>query len=366
MPSKRILRHILFWAVFYCTSLFNELSFSSSFVADPDWTTFFKVALSQGLIYVVKALVVYYCIYGIIPRWSANQTSMVFKPLRTGGKSSLKYLLEFILALLAATLLIRLIVQFVVWPHIFGNESHDLTIANLIARYLYSFFDLIPITMAAVAIKLVQLRISALKHETILVQEKVKSELQYLKAQTNPHFLFNTLNGIYALSRKQDVKTPAAIMNLSKILRYMLYETSHHTSPIRDELQIINDYIALQKLRFQDHLSIILSRDLDDENAGISPLLLLPLVENAFKHSNGLETIINIRISVKNGFLQFSISNTLSEPSEDPATIKDGIGLSNIKRQLAILYKEYTFSAYKTESDFIVDLTIQLNSYANV
>lgn len=366
MQSKRTLRHFLFWAVFYCTSLFNELSFSSSFTSDPDWSTFLKVALSQGLIYVVKALVVYYCIYGIIPRWSANQTSMVFKPLRTGGKSSLKYLLEFILALLAATLLIRLIVQYVVWPHIFGNESRELTLANLIARYLYSFFDLIPITMAAVAIKLVQLRISALKHETVLVQEKIKSELQYLKAQTNPHFLFNTLNGIYALSRKQDAHAPVAIMSLSKILRYMLYETSHHTSPLRDELQIINDYIALQKLRFQDHLSITFSRDLDDENAGISPLLLLPLVENAFKHSNGLDTHIDISVSVKNGFLKFSISNTLSDPAEDPSGIKDGIGLSNIKRQLAILYKEYTFSANKTERDFIVALTIQLNSYANV
>ena len=366
MQSKRILRHILFWAVFYCTSLFNELSFSSSFTSDPDWVTFFKVALSQGLIYVVKALVVYYCIYGIIPRWSANQSLLAIHPIRTTGKSSLKYLLEFIMALLAATLLIRLIVQCIVWPHIFGNESRELTIANLIARYLYSFFDLIPITMAAVAIKLVQLRISALKQETILVQEKVKSELQYLKAQTNPHFLFNTLNGIYALSRKQDVNAPVAIMSLSKILRYMLYETSHHTSPIRDELQIINDYIALQKLRFQDHLTITWTKDLDDENAGISPLLLLPLVENAFKHSNGLETHIAIGVSVKNGLLKFSISNTLSEPTEEPSGIKDGIGLSNIKRQLAILYKEYTFSAHKTESDFIVALTIQLNSYANV
>ncbi len=366
MQFKRIFRHIIFWAVFYCTSLFNELSFSSSFASDPDWGTFFKVVLSQGLIYVVKGVVVYYCIYGIIPRWSANQSLVAISPMRTNGKSSLKYLLEFLLVLLAGTLLIRLIVQYVVWPHIFGNESRDLTFANLIARYLYSFFDLIPITMAAVAIKLVQLRISALKHESVLVQEKIKSELQYLKAQTNPHFLFNTLNSIYALSRKQDVNTPVAIMNLSRILRYMLYETSHHTSPIRDELQIITDYIALQQLRFQEHLTISFTKTLDDENAGISPLLLLPLVENAFKHSNGLDTHIDIRVSVADGLLKFYISNTLSASTDDPAFFKDGIGLSNIKRQLAILYKGYTFSANKTETDFVVELMIQLNSYANV
>jgi two-component system, LytTR family, sensor kinase len=366
MQSKRILRHLLFWTVFFCTSLFNELSFSSSFTLDPNWDTFFKVALSQGFIYVVKILVVYYCIYGIIPRWSANQSTMAITPVRSTGKSSLKYLLEFILVLLAGTLFIRLIVQFIVWPHIFENEIRELTITNLLARYLYSLFDLIPIALVAVAIKLVQLRISALKQETLLVHEKVKSELQYLKAQTNPHFLFNTLNGIYALSRKQDANTPTAIMNLSKILRYMLYETSQKTNPIRDELALITDYIALQKLRFQDHLTIKFTKDLDDENAGISPLLLLPLVENAFKHSNGLDTHIDVRVRVQAGILTFSISNTLSEQPDNDPIIKDGIGLSNIKRQLAILYKDYTFSATKLENDFVVEMRITLHSYAYV
>lgn len=366
MQSKRILRHLLFWAVFFCTSLFNELSFSSSFTSDPDWDTFLKVALSQGLIYVVKVLVVYYCIYSIIPRWSANQSSIAISPLRAAGKSSFKYLFEFILTLLAGTFFIRLIVQYVVWPHIFGNEIRELTITSLLSRYLYSLFDLIPIILTAVAIKLVQLRISALKQETMLVHEKVKSELQYLKAQTNPHFLFNTLNGIYALSRKQDSNTPTAIMNLSKILRYMLYETSQRTNPIRDELALITDYIALQKLRFQDHLKITFTKELDDENAGISPLLLLPLVENAFKHSNGLDTHINVQVRVEAGILTFSISNTLSEHPDSDPIIKDGIGLSNIKRQLAILYKDYTFSATKHENDFVVELRIALNSYTYV
>lgn len=272
--------------------------------------------------------------------------------------------MEFILVLLAGAFCIRLMVQCVIWEYIFPGEERVLTFTSLLGRYLYSLFDLIPITLVAVAIKLVHLRVNALKQETMLVQEKVKSELQYLKAQTNPHFLFNTLNGIYALSRKQDIKTPEAILNLSKILRYMLYETSHQTNPIRDELQLISDYIALQKLRFQEHLTIAFTKDLEDENADISPLLLLPLVENAFKHSNGLNTHIEIRVIVANGILEFYISNNLSEQITEDPMIQDGIGLSNIKRQLAILYKEYNFSASKTEIDFIVELTIHLNSYA--
>jgi sensor histidine kinase YesM len=366
MQTKRILRHLLFWTLFFCTSLFNELYFSSSFSQHPDWISFFKGALAQVMMYSIKALVVYYSIYSFIPRWSNHQSTLSAQPFRTPDKSSLKYLLEFSIVLLVGALGIRLIVQNVIWIYIFPGEERILTFNSLLGRYLYSLFDLIPVTLVAVAIKLVQLRISALKNETILVHEKIKSELQYLKAQTNPHFLFNTLNGIYALSRRQDIQTPTAIMSLSKILRYMLYETSHRTNPLKDELKLIDDYIALQKLRFQEHLTISFTTDLENENAGISPLLLLPLVENAFKHSNGLDTHIDIKVSEANGDLKFSISNTITEQPADDILLKDGIGLSNIKRQLAILYKEYTFSASKTETDFIVDLMIQLNSYVHV
>lgn len=366
MQSKRSLRHLIFWLLFFCVSLFNELYFSSSFSQHPDWVSFYKALLSQLLVYSIKIVVVYYSIYNIIPRWSVHQSNIAAAPFHAPGRSSINYLLEFIFVILIGAFCIRLMVQNVTWVYIFPGEERILTFTNLLARYFYSLFDLIPITLVAVAIKLVQLRISTLKNETILVREKITSELRYLKAQTKPHFLFNTLNGIYALSRKQDVNTPKAIMDLSKILRYMLYETSHRTNPLNDELQIISDYIALQKLRFQEHLTVTYTKELDDESAKISPLLLIPLVENAFKHSNGLDTNIDIRVSVSDGILKFSISNTLTEQVEEDKFIKDGIGLSNIKRQLAILYKEYTFSATKTETDFFVDLTIQLNSYAYV
>lgn len=282
------------------------------------------------------------------------------------GKSSAKHLLEFILVLLVGAFFIRLLVQNVVWVYIFSEGERKLTFANIVARYLYSLFDLIPITLVAIAIKLVQMRVRALKQEAILVSEKLKSELGYLKAQTNPHFLFNTLNGIYALSRKQDSNAPAAIMNLSKILRYMLYETSSKTNPIRDELQLVSDYIALQKLRFGEHVTIHFTKDLDDEHAEISPLLLLPLVENAFKHSNDLETMIDIRVTLKNQLFNFKVSNNTSEQTEMEEPVQDGIGLSNIKRQLAILYKVYTFSAAKNAARFEVDLTIDLSTYAYV
>ena len=340
--------------------------FSSSFTAHPDWNTFLKAAFSQGLIYGIKAIVVYYSIYSLIPRWSAHQATTAVHAFTAPGKSSVKYFLEFIAIILVGAFCIRLLVQNVIWVYIFPEGERMLTFNNLLARFFYSLFDLIPITLVAVAIKLVQLRVRALKQEAVLVSEKLKSELSYLKAQTNPHFLFNTLNGIYALSRKQDPNVPAAILNLSKILRYMLYETNHKTNPIRDELQLITDYIALQKLRFQEHLMVTFTKELEDDNAEISPLLLLPLVENAFKHSNGLNTLIDIRVRQQNQVLHFHVSNNLSEESATEERVEDGIGLSNIKRQLAILYKDYTFKAGKNKSHFEVDLTIDLNTYAYV
>lgn len=366
MHARRILRHLAFWTIFFCTSLFNELYFSSSFSLNPEWDIFFKVVLSQVLIYSIKIFVVYYSIYHIIPRWSAQQTTITLHSFRSQGRSGTKYLLEFILILFAGAFCIRLIVQNIVWVYIFGNEAGSLSFTSLLARYFYSLFDLIPITLVAVAFKLVQMRVNALKKETVLVQEKLKSELQYLKAQTNPHFLFNTLNSIYALSRKQDKNAPQAIMNLSKILRYMLYDTSHLTNPVRDELRLISDYIALQQLRFQEHLKVTYTEDIDDENTGISPLLLLPLVENAFKHSNGLETLIDIRVSLQDQVLTFYVANSLADDAIPGGIYEDGIGLSNLKRQLAILYKDYTFSAIKNETQFEVQLTIHLNTYAYV
>jgi LytS/YehU family sensor histidine kinase len=236
----------------------------------------------------------------------------------------------------------------------------------MVARYIYSLFDLIPVTLVAVGIKLVQLRVSTLKEETQLIQDKLKSELLYLKAQTNPHFLFNTLNGIYALSRKNDRHTPQAIMSLSKILRYMLYETSHRTNALHDELQLIADYIDLQKIRFQEHLTVSFTKDLDDSSTEISPLLLLPLVENAFKHSHGLDTHIDIRVRLQDEVLTFTVTNNLSEEMENDGLPKDGIGLKNIKRQLAILYRAYSFEAGKTETDFVARLIIHLNTFVDV
>jgi LytS/YehU family sensor histidine kinase len=237
---------------------------------------------------------------------------------------------------------------------------------QLIARFFYSLLDLLQVIGIAATIKLFRLRMSAMKKENVLVQEKLQSEMLHLKSQINPHFLFNTLNSIYSLTRVQSPDAPDAVMRLSKILRYMLYETKKKTIAIEDELKMIRDYISLQQLRFGKKAAVNIMTDMDNYSEQVTPLLMLPLVENAFKHGMGsTSTVSTIDVSIRlaRKQLQFIIKNQFTSSSIKPEQ-DEGIGLSNIQRQLELLYREYSFTFGKEENDFIVTLDINLTSYA--
>lgn len=364
MDVNRVSRHILFWAVFFLSSVFQEIYFSSSFTGSPEWKLFFQIVFSHLLLFVIKAAVVYYCIYFLIPEWSMGRSAIHIKD--QSARPNAGYLIRFILILLVGTLLLRLMVQLVIWPHLFHEPEKNISFVSQVARYLYSFFDLAPVTLAAVAIKLVQLQIRAIKHENKLIEENLRSELLYLKTQTNPHFLFNTLNSIYVLSRKQDKNAPEAILQLSKFLRYILLKPVHRAHPVKKEIELIRDFIALQKLRFQDHIDVEFEVSTDDDLQNISPLLLLPLVENAFKHSNDTKIQIHINLEMIRGNLQFTISNNIADYHTQKISEDEGIGLTNIKRQLKLLYSRYSFRTIKEGSIFRAELSIDLTSFRNV
>ena len=194
--------------------------------------------------------------------------------------------------------------------------------------------------------------------------EKQAAELNYLKSQTNPHFLFNTLNNIYALARDKNDLAPESILRLSKILRFMLYEAGGSFIAIEHELKIINDYIALEKLRYDESLNINFNYDVEDMKQALPPLLLIPLVENAFKHG-AAETrshpFVDIHLSVDKRQLTFSVKN--SAETSGQVTINENIGLSNLRRQLALLYTDYDLSVKQAESVFVANLKINLASH---
>lgn len=193
--------------------------------------------------------------------------------------------------------------------------------------------------------------------------EKQQAELGYLKSQTNPHFLFNTLNNIYSLSRDKSDLAPESILRLSKILRFMLYEAGGDFIPAEQELKIINDYIELEKLRYDESLRINFSYDVEDMKQALPPLLLIPLVENAFKHGVS-ETrsypFVDIHLSIRNRQLQFVVKNS---SENENANVKENIGLSNLRRQLELLYKDYDLSVKQERDAFVAVLKINLSSH---
>ncbi len=195
--------------------------------------------------------------------------------------------------------------------------------------------------------------------------EKQEAELNYLKSQTNPHFLFNTLNNIYSLARDKSDLAPESILRLSKILRFMLYETGGAYIAIGEELKIMSDYIALEKLRYDDSLRINFNYDIEDMKQALPPLLLIPLVENAFKHGvseTRSQPFVDIHLSVNQRQLAFFVKNS-TEAFPGEASVKENIGLSNLRRQLELLYKDYNLSVQQGESAFTATLKINLASH---
>jgi two-component system LytT family sensor kinase len=195
--------------------------------------------------------------------------------------------------------------------------------------------------------------------------EKQQAELSYLKSQTNPHFLFNTLNNIYSLSREKSDLAPESILKLSKILRFMLYETSGNYIAIEQEIKIMNDYLALEKLRYDESLHINFNYTIEDMRQAVPPLLLMPLVENAFKHGvseTRSRPFVDIHLSVNNRQLIFIVKNSFDN-SEEQKNIKENIGLSNLRRQLELLYKDYQLSINQEAAVFIAELKINLVSH---
>lgn len=198
-----------------------------------------------------------------------------------------------------------------------------------------------------------------------LRMEKQEAELNFLKSQTNPHFLFNTLNNIYSLARDKSDLTPESILRLSKILRFMLYETGVAFIRTEQELEIIKDYIALEKLRYDDSLSINFKYEIEDMRQLLPPLLLIPLVENAFKHGvseTSNQPFVEVALTVNQQQLTFIVKNS-TEPLGEKKSIKENIGLSNLKRQLELLYKEYNLSVFHDETVYTAILKINLASH---
>jgi hypothetical protein len=192
-------------------------------------------------------------------------------------------------------------------------------------------------------------------------EEKLQAELAYLKTQINPHFLFNTLNSIYAMALGKSEQTAGAILRLAAMMRYVLTDTGREKVPLKQEIAYLIDYIELQKTRFEGTLHIDLSVNGDPGDKQIVPLLLIPFVENAFKYGVNPEepSIITIRIDIRDGELVLLVANKKVAPPQ-PALEPGGLGIKNTRERLQLLYPgQHTLEIKDGNKDFTVSLILK-------
>lgn len=199
-------------------------------------------------------------------------------------------------------------------------------------------------------------------------REKAEAELNFLKSQINPHFLFNSLNSVYFLIDKSNTEARRALHQFSDMLRFQLYEANGNRIPIEKELRYLSDYMDLQRLRKETHYEVNLYCEADVKGFAIEPLLLIPFVENAFKHISHFEqrpNYIHVTLAKNEGWLHFTVQNS-TEHATTPGE-PGGIGLANVKRRLELLYPgKYRLQLSTGTDQYQADLYLQIDDQSGM
>lgn len=196
-----------------------------------------------------------------------------------------------------------------------------------------------------------------------LENQRLNAELAYLKSQVNPHFFFNTLNAIYLLAHKKSDQTEHVVLKLSEIMRYMIYESNASQVSLSREIKYLSDYIDLQRIRLSKKIDVEFIVEGEPGNLLISPMLLIPFVENAFKHGISYVEPANIliKLSIQGNMIQFETSNKIFNKQEKQEENHSGLGLSNVKKRLLLLYPQlHSLNIDQENREYKVKLQINL------
>jgi two-component system LytT family sensor kinase len=352
MKHRRILFHLAFWLAYglydgYLNAPISGTSYEHlSFMERMG-----RAYLAEIVVLCYKVPLTYSVLYFLVPQYFTKRNLPVF--LGSIG-----------LVAIVGTVIAKLVWFNLIYPFIYevSNPEPVSSLARQLFRWLWNSIDILLLLSVASAIKFFRLSLASAEREKHLVAEKLQSELNFLRAQTNPHFLFNTLNNLYHLARKRSEDTPDAILKLSELLRFMLYECTATWIPISKEVKVIRDYLELERLRYGERLRADFRVEMDEETYSIAPLLLLPFVENAFKHgaseSRG-NTWVAINLQVKNGMLTFMVENPQSPSNSE---IVEGIGLKNVKRQLELIYPNHELTLDNQGDKFVATLKLQVET----
>lgn len=237
---------------------------------------------------------------------------------------------------------------------------------ELLVKGLYAGFFLfppIPFLIASIIYRLVTDRILAERAEKEAQAERLAAELKFLRSQVSPHFLFNVLTNMVSLARQRSALLEPALIQLSDMLRYMLYDTDSAKFPVSKEIEYLHNYIELQQLRFGEDVRVEVNIENETPDCTVEPMLLIPFVENAFKHGIGLakDPFIHISLQVKEQSLHFRVTNNYDKGN----TAKDknsGIGLANARNRLQLLYREkHNLSIHDNGELYVAMLKLDLS-----
>lgn len=320
-PFERVVRHIIYWLVW--------LVFFSTVKAILFEETFFHEAWLQLYFILPKCLVTYYTIYWLIPTFFLKQQRA-----------------QFLFHFLGIVTIGGVIMWVIEVPYCYNSTLLE----NFLSiKILLKFADLIYVAAIPTAIKLAQESFKQQQIAQKIKEQASNSELQLLKNQLHPHFLFNTLNNLYSLVLYNDKAASKVVLRLSDLLSYMLYDCNVEKISLQKEVELVNNYIALEEIRFNHRFTIDTHFDEQVKKYKIAPLLLLPFVENAFKHgvaSNDQSAWIKISLQIQENQLYYEVENSLpiyDKKDERPA-LNSGIGLNNIRKRLAMLYPKHNLN----------------------
>lgn len=345
--GNRVLRHISFWLVAIFTSaLVKNLYYPS-----------FEVALGETLILTpVQVAAAYLLAYYQLPHLALKRKMIPF------GISVV--VIVYVLTVIARILTVHVIEEW--WREEGFDQEPILEIVTDLPALLKGYFFRVYSTgFFLTIIKLISDRLKENRNREILEKEKVETELKFLKAQIHPHFLFNTLNNLYALTLQKSDKAPETVLKLSGMMDYMLYHSKSERVPIQKEIELVRNYIDLEMLRYGERLNLEFDCTIDDESTPISPLVFLSLVENAFKHGASGAIAgpkIEINLQLKKKELRLRVFNTrFASKINERQTVQHGIGGANLKRQLELIYQgRYELETVEKPESYEVNLYINL------
>jgi hypothetical protein len=331
---RRLALHLLFWAGYVCFFVAMYGNFS---------TTYRYMLLIQLLELPVKMTIVYLSLYVLIPALLLRQQYVWFGLATLGG------------LLLAGAVEHQVVLKTVEWG-LYTDPLHPFYFAKTLV-------NVATVVVFTSAVKFLKLWYYREKTSRILEKEKLAAELNFLKAQINPHFLFNSLNTIYSLAIQKSDETGKVVLKLSDLLDYILHENTHPTVALSKEIKYIRNYIELEQVRYGDRFTSRLHVTGPVGAYTIPPMLLLPFVENSFKH--GIHDSLGgawleIKIQLEDGILSFSIENSKMTPTSSRQASK-GIGLKNVRRRLDLLYgQDYVLEAEEHAAHYKVILILGL------